>query len=77
MNIIQRVKAPTPPFFKKLRNTGMALASIGMSVLAAPLSAKSILTTIAGYVTLAGSVVSMVSQSAVKFPVVKSKRKRK
>jgi len=29
MNIVQRMKAPTPKFFRVLRNVGLALAAAG------------------------------------------------
>ena len=36
--IINRAKAPTPKFFKVLRNIGLTLAAIGGTVLAAPIA---------------------------------------
>lgn len=65
MNIAQRVKAPTPKFFKTLRTIGLALAGIGGAILAAPVAVPAALVTIAGYVTLAGGVMTAVSQTAV------------
>ena len=65
MNIAQRVKAPTPKFFKTLRTIGLALAGIGGAVLAAPVAVPAALVSIAGYVTLAGGVMTAVSQTAV------------
>ena len=65
MSIAQRVKAPTPKFFKTLRTIGLALAAIGGAVLAAPVAVPAALVSIAGYVTLAGGVMTAVSQTAV------------
>ena len=65
MIIAQRVKAPTPKFFKTLRAIGLALAAIGGAILAAPVAVPAALVTIAGYVTLAGGVMTAVSQTAV------------
>ena len=65
MNILQRMKAPTPKFFRVLRNVGLALAAAGSALLAAPIALPAGLITIAGYLTVAGSVVTAVSQSAV------------
>ena len=62
MNIIKRVKAPTPKFFKVLRNIGLALAAVGGTILAAPIAMPVIATTIGGYLVVAGGVVSAVSQ---------------
>jgi uncharacterized membrane protein HdeD (DUF308 family) len=60
--IITRVKAPTPKFFKVLRTVGLALTAIGGTILAAPIALPVIVTTIGGYVAVAGGVLSAVSQ---------------
>jgi uncharacterized membrane protein HdeD (DUF308 family) len=62
MNIIKRVKAPTPKFFKVLRNIGLAMAAIGGTLLASPIALPAVLTVVGGYMAVAGSVVSAVSQ---------------
>ena len=65
MSVAERVKAPTPKLFKTLRTIGLALAAIGGAILAAPVAVPAALVTIAGYVTLAGGVMTAVSQTAV------------
>ena len=65
MNIIQRAQAPTPKFFRILRTVGLALAAVGGSILAAPVALPAAVLTIAGYLTVAGSVIGAVSQTAV------------
>ncbi|OYX24259.1 MAG: hypothetical protein B7Z06_09085 [Flavobacteriales bacterium 32-35-8] len=60
--IIKRASAPTPKFFKVLRNVGLALAAIGGTILAAPIALPLIVTTIGGYVAVAGGVLSAASQ---------------
>ena len=65
MNVAQRVKSPTPNFFKTLRTIGLALVAVGGAILAAPVAVPTALVTIAGYVTLAGGVMTAVSQTAV------------
>ena len=65
MSVVQRVKAPTPSFFKTLRTIGLALAAIGGAILASPIALPAGLIATAGYVALAGGVVSAVSQTAV------------
>jgi hypothetical protein len=60
--IIRRASAPTPKFFKVLRNVGLALAAVGGTILAAPVTLPVILTTIGGYVAVAGGVLSAASQ---------------
>ena len=62
MNIIKRVKSPTPKFFKVLRNIGLVLAAVGGTILAAPVALPVVITTIGGYVAVAGAVISAVSQ---------------
>jgi len=62
MNVIERVKAPTPKFFKVLRTIGLALLAISGSVVAAPVALPVAVVTVAGYVAVAGGVLSAVSQ---------------
>lgn len=62
MNIIKRVKSPTPKFFKVLRNIGLALAAVGGTILAAPIALPVVVTSVAGYLAVAGAVISAVSQ---------------
>ena len=66
MNILKRAKAPTPKFFKVLRNVGLALAAIGGTILAAPIALPVVLTSAAGYLTVAGGVLSAISQLTTK-----------
>ena len=65
MNIVQRAKSPTPKFFRKLRNIGLALAAVATSVVAAPISLPAVVLKIAGYLAVASGVASAVSQTAV------------
>ena len=65
MNLIQRAKAPTPKFFRVLRTVGLALAAAGATLLAAPVAIPVGLVTAAGYMTVAGSVMTAVSQITV------------
>lgn len=62
MNIVQRVKAPTPKFFKVLRNIGLALATVGGTILAAPIALPVVVGSIGGYMAIVGGVLSAVSQ---------------
>jgi len=62
MNLIQRVKAPTPKFFKILRSIGLGLAAVGGTILATPIALPVVITSIGGYLAVVGSVVSAVSQ---------------
>lgn len=62
MNVVKRAKAPTPKFFKVLRTVGLALVAVGGAILTAPVALPAIVTTIGGYVAVAGGVVTAVSQ---------------
>lgn len=63
--IINRVNAPTPKFFKKLRNIGLILATISGTIAAAPVALPVVIIKIAGYLAVASGVASAVSQTAV------------
>jgi ABC-type xylose transport system permease subunit len=65
MNIVERAKAPTPKFFKILRAVGLALLAISGSVIAAPVVLPAAVVTVAGYLAVAGGVISAVSQMTV------------
>lgn len=60
------MQKPTPTFFKKLRNIGLALAAISATLLTAPVALPAVLVKIAGYLAVAGGVMSTISQTAVK-----------
>ena len=66
MKIIERYKKPTPKFFRVLRNIGIALATAGGAIIAAPLSIPATIITIATYMTVAGTVATAVSQAVIK-----------
>ena len=63
MSIKERVKAPTPPFLKTLRNISLAVTAISASLLTAPVALPAVLLKIAGYLAVSGTVASAVSQT--------------
>lgn len=65
MKIVERIKAPTPKFFKILRSIGLALLAISGTIVAAPIVLPVTLVTVAGYMAVAGGVISAVSQMTV------------
>jgi hypothetical protein len=65
LNITQRVQLPTPPFFKKLRTIGLMLAAISGTLATVPVALPVVITQVAGYLAIAGGVLSAVSQTAV------------
>lgn len=66
MNVLDRALAPTPKWFKILRSVGIALASVGGAIIASPVALPVGLVSAAGYLVLGGSIISVVSQTAVK-----------
>jgi len=65
MNILERVKKPTPKLFRKLRTFGLVLAAAGGAILGAPIKLPAGLITVAGYLTVGASVLTAVSQVTV------------
>lgn len=63
MTIQQRLKAPTPKFFKKVRNIGLVLAAVSGSLLTAPIALPAIVIKVAGYLAVASGVATAVSQA--------------
>ena len=75
MNIVKRAAAPTPKFFRILRNVGLILAAIGGGILTAPVSLPVGLVTVGGYIVVAGGVLSAVSQVTVDDDALKVRQK--
>jgi len=65
LTLAQRVVAPTPKFFRLLRTIGVVVGLVGASILASPVALPAAIVTIGGYLALAGSIVTGVSQTAV------------
>ena len=66
MNLIKRAKAPTPKFFRVLRTIGLVLAALGGTIVAAPVALPVVVSSAAGYLAVAGGVLSAVSQITTK-----------
>jgi ABC-type xylose transport system permease subunit len=65
LTLAERVMAPTPKFFRTLRTIGVVIGLVGASILASPLALPAAIVTVGGYLALAGSIVTGVSQTAV------------
>jgi len=65
MNVIDRAQAPTPKFFRVLRSVGLVIAAAGAAILTAPVALPAAIVTVGGYLTVAGSVLSAISQVTV------------
>ena len=64
-NVVERLQAPTPRFFKVVRNIGLVLGAVGTTILTAGTALPVIVTTIGGYMMTAGAVAAAVSQTTV------------
>jgi energy-converting hydrogenase Eha subunit G len=65
LSILERAALPTPRFFRILKVIGLTLAAASGTLLAAPIALPAIVTTIAGYIAVASTVVTAVSQVTV------------
>jgi hypothetical protein len=65
LSLVQRIFAPTPQIFKTLRTVGLSLAAAGGAILTVP-AMPVLLISVAGYMIAAGTVMTAVSQVAVK-----------
>ena len=63
--LMQRIQEPTPKFFRKLRNIGLALTAVSSVIVTAPVSLPALVVSVAGYLAVAGGIASAVSQAAV------------
>ncbi|HEY4788925.1 MAG TPA: hypothetical protein VIH57_22905 [Bacteroidales bacterium] len=65
LTLVERLTAPTSKFFRIIRNIGLCLAAVGGSIMASPVTLPSIIVTIAGYIVVAGGVMTAVAQATV------------
>lgn len=72
-SIAQRLQQPTPPFFKKLRTIGLLMAATGGAVMAVQVELPAVVTQIASYLTVAGGIITSVSQMTVNTPELNTK----
>lgn len=65
LSLVQRLTAPTSKFFRIIRNVGLCLAAVGGAIIASPVTLPAILITVAGYLVVAGGVMTSVAQATV------------
>jgi hypothetical protein len=65
LTLVERLTAPTSKFFRIVRNIGLCLAAIGGAIIAAPITLPVTIITVAGYLTVAGSVMTAIAQATV------------
>ncbi len=69
ISINDRILAPTPRFFRVIRNIGLVLGTVGTTILTAGATLPVAITTVAGYLVTAGAVAAAVSQTTVDWKV--------
>jgi hypothetical protein len=62
MEIIKRLKEPTPSFWKKVQRIGLTLGVIGGAIMTAPVSLPAAIVSIGGYLATVGAVSAGLSQ---------------
>ena len=65
MTLVQRWKAPTPNFWKKVQRLAITLGAVAGVIITAPVSIPATVITVAGYVATAGTVAATLSQLTV------------
>ncbi|UOE42173.1 hypothetical protein MTP09_05925 [Chryseobacterium suipulveris] len=65
LNLVERVTAPTPKWFKIIRNIGITLTAVGGAILTAPIALPATIVTVGGYLILGGTVATAISQTAM------------
>lgn len=65
LNIVERVTAPTPKWFKIIRTVGITLTAVGGAILTAPIALPATIVTVGGYLILGGTVATAISQTAM------------
>lgn len=74
MKIKDRLKAKSPKLFQRITNACVALGAVGGVILAAPISLPLVLTTIGGYLVVAGSIGASISKLTVEDKVNEDER---
>lgn len=65
MSIVERINAPTPPFFKKLRTIGIVVGIVGGALATAPVALPVAIVSLSGYLITAGTIITTISQITV------------
>jgi hypothetical protein len=64
--VVNRMQQDTPVFFRRLRDGGLMLTAISAAILTTPVTLPAVVLQIAAYLAVAASVMSAVSQTAIK-----------
>ena len=74
LGVVERIKAPTPRFFRVIWNVGIVLGAVGTTILTAGAALPVVVTTVAGYLVTAGAVAAAVSQTTVDWKAYERQR---
>ena len=66
LNLVERVTAPTPKWFKIIRSIGITLTAVGGAILTAPIALPATIVTVGGYLILGGTVATAIAQTAMR-----------
>jgi len=75
ITLLERLQAPIPRFFKKLRTIGLTLTAVGTALLSLDISLPPILTEIAGYLVAAGTVAAALCQTTVDYKALQIQKR--
>lgn len=67
LSLIDRLQAPTPKFFKKVRAIGITLGAIGTALVSSGVELDASITNIGGYLITAGAVITAVTATTVDY----------
>lgn len=65
MHILDRIQAPTPALFRKIRRIGVIIGGIGAAIAASPVALPIAITSLAGYLILSGTIITSISSLPV------------
>lgn len=65
LNLVERVTAPTPKWFKIIRTIGITLTAVGGAILTAPVALPATIVAVGGYLILGGTVATAIAQTAM------------
>lgn len=65
LNLVSRMAAPTPKWFRIVRNIGLGLTAVGGVLVASPVALPAAVISVGGYLLLGGTLLGAVSQTAV------------
>lgn len=74
ITLSQRIAAPMPPFFARIRNTGLVVGAIAGTILASPLELPPLLIEVAKYAALACASISAVASLTVDYSATQNEQ---